>query len=880
MHQSSLILWYIAIKLALKALRGGFKGFRIFILAIALGVAAIASVLSISGVIERSIEGSGKSLLGGDITVSMTHEKLTDPARIWLQQHSSQLSDIRTMRTLGVFHDKRTLINLKAVDRQYPLVGTLQLSHSLKLVEALQQSRHGYFGVVLSGNAMRALGAKVGDLISIGEHQFELRAELLEEPDRSVNMLAFRPRAIISIAGLGASELEQPGSLIRNTTRVLLEETPQDSNLNHALQSASQTSGSILSWVVSLWGQQTKLGSLDSWKDKFKQAFPDAGWRIRDHRNVSPGLNRFIERVRTFLTLASLTALLVGGLGIVGALKAHIERQRSNLAILRCMGASGGLVSRFYVVHIGILALFAIAIGLGIGAMVPLFGESFLSNFLQVEILFSVDYHALLVAGCFGVLNVMLFAYPALGQILSVSPASLFQLAHTNNARALTSRVIIVSTMTVVGLMILVILNTDDIKTAVGFVGAIAGSFGVLYLLSWVVLRWIKFFVRFQEPVWKMAVQNLLRLNSNATLSIVSLGLGLTVLGSVLLIERNLGEIINNTTQINAPSHYFIDIQSNQRERFHEIVDRLPDVRSSESVPMMRGRITHFNDVEIEQLDPPKDFEWILRGDRGITWMREQPTRGSKVVEGQWWDATHQGKTQLSFDAEAAEAFGLQLGDTITVKVLGRSLTAPITNLRQIKWDNFDINFVLVFSPGFLDRAPHTFLATVYTHKPISKQLEDAIFKEMPNITPIQVDEILGRVLQILAALGFSVRLIAGLAIVVGVLVLAGALIATQERRIYEATILKVLGGQRKRVLGSFLIEFSIIGFVAALTSSVLSIAGAWALATYIMKIEFILDIPALAIMLLISVVIAIATGLIAIGHSLNKPALRFLRNA
>ncbi|MEM7071097.1 MAG: ABC transporter permease, partial [Pseudomonadota bacterium] len=741
-HRFSLVWW-----LATRALRNGLKGFRVFIIAIALGVGSIACVFSVSEMVKRAILNNGQELLGGDISISLTHEKINDQTRQWLKQHSQSISDVRTMRTLAIFGETRSLVNLKAVDQVYPLAGQLKLSNhlnqSLSTDEAFKRNDQGHFGAAVSTGVLRALKNKLGDRIMIGSHLFEIRALLENEPDRAINMFAYRPRIMISMEGLDASELDQPGSLIRNHTRLLISD-----ELN-----ATQTDKTPVNLPAS-------VEKLESWKVEFNDAFPDTGWRMRDHRNVSPGLNRFIERIRTFLSLASLTALLVGGLGVVGAVRAHIDRQRSNIAMLLCIGANGRLVQSVYAIHLMLLSFLAILIGLFLGCGIPYLLDNTLTHFLNLPVHFLVDLKTILVSGGFGILSVILFSYPALSQMPSIKPVLLFHPRQDMRWSLLNLRRVMILVLLVAMMIILALFNTDDYRTSLVFALSITGFMGLLYIFGMFAIRLLVKKAKFRIQAIEMGLKNLQRPNSNTMLSIVSLGLGFSVLCSVLLVERNLNIVIEKTLKNDSPSHYFIDIQPDQREQFHDIVDQIDGVRSSHTVPMMRGRITHLNDVPVSEIDPPSDFEWILRGDRGITWMRTPPERGSKIVEGRWWASDHAGPTEVSFDVEAAEAFGLKLNDTITVKVLGRTIRAPITSLRQIDWDGLGINFVLVFSPGIFDRAPQTFLASVYLDQAVEETLEDRVFTAMANVSPIRVNEIMGRILQVLSALGLTIQVI------------------------------------------------------------------------------------------------------------------------
>ncbi|MEM7072890.1 MAG: FtsX-like permease family protein, partial [Pseudomonadota bacterium] len=804
--------WRLAWWLASRAFRQGVRGFRIFAIVILLGVATIAAVLSLASMVDHSIQNSGRDLLGGDLALSATHQSPDPAMRSWIEANSFMTSEVRTLRTLASHKAKRALVHLKAVDASYPLTGALILDPAITLSEALARDASGRFGLVLSANALQALGigtdktneevAPTGHIIRIGDLEFIHRATILSEPDRTVNITGFRPRIIVSEQALIASGLDRPGSLIRNHMRVVLQaDAPAE------------------------FGPATIAPqALEGWVDDFNQAFPGHGFNIRDHRQAAPALSEFLMRIQTFLSLAGLTALIVGGLGVVNAVQAHLNREQNRIALLRCIGATGQLTMRSYGLHIAIMAGLAIAGGLVIGMVLPLLIGEVVASLLKVELVYRFGWQAMALSAAFGILSVILFAWPPIARLQRLKPAMLFQPAshHTGTMGGAGLKVLITSSILAFILIGLAFLATSDPKITAGFIAGVLGGLAVLYGLTLLVVKGLNH-LEFRHPIMRIGVGNLGRTGASTKLAIMSLGVGLSTLACNLLVERNLAQLIEQAVNQDAPSHYFIDIQEDQLDRFHAILDGFDAVRESESVPMLRGRITHMEGVPVEQLTVPDEFEWMLRGDRGVTWLREPPARGSTIVEGVWWDSDHQGPPELSFDIDAAKAFGLGIGDTITVQVLGRSLTAPISNLRQIEWEGFGLNFVLIFSPGLLENAPQTYIATSYLDQPIEQVIEDALWAEMPNITPIRVSLVMGRIFEILEALAGAMMVIAALAIMIGALVLAGSLAASQEKRIYDATLLKVLGWKRSRILASFMVELAAIALISASTAAVIA---------------------------------------------------------
>lgn len=836
-----------ASRFAFRELRGGLKGFRVFLACLALGVAAIAGVGSLASAIEAGLKADGRVLLGGDVDIRLVHVAADSEKVDWLRDNSAALSHIVEMRAMAIRADgaERRLVEMKAVDQAYPLNGALVLRDGVEM-SALEQ-RDGVWGLIAAPQLAERLRLTIGDRVKIGEAQFEYRGDFLEEPDKGTQAFNLGPRVFISIDALPETDLEQPGSLIRYHYRVLL--PPQTA---------------VADWVEALNTQ-----------------FPDAGWRVRALDDAAPNIQRFVDRVGLFMTLVGLTALLVGGVGVGNAVRAFLNQRTGTIATLKCLGAPSSTIFATYLMQVGVLAVVGIVLGLLLGGVGPSFVVPMLADKLPVEARVGFYPMPLLLAAGFGLLTTLVFALWPLARASSVPAATLFRdLLNPVTARPGPKMALFLAA-SAIGLVGLAVLSADQPVVALAFTGGAVATLLAFRGAAWAAMVVARKLPRPRDTRIALALANLHRPGAPTGGIVVSLGLGLTVLIAVAMIEGNLSRQVSETFRGEAPGYFFIDIQPDQIDGFRETLDGFDGLQRYDTVPMLRGRIVALDGVPVEEITPHPDVAWMLRGDRGITWSATPPERGSEIVEGEWWPADYAdtARTLVSFDAEAAGHFGLEIGDSVTVNVLGREIEAEIANLRTIDWTSLGINFVMVFSPGLLESAPQMYLATAYLDPDREVTLERAVTDLYPNVSAIRVKEVLEGVDKILRDLGTAVTAIAAIAIVAGVLVLAGAVAAGHSRRIYESVVLKVLGATRRDILVAYLLEFGLLGLLTALIAGVVGGVAAYVVIEEVMQADWIFVPEAAALTVVVALAATISLGFAGTWSALGKKAAPLLRN-
>lgn len=842
----------LAARLARRELRGGIKGFRVFIACLALGVAAIAGVGSVSAALTRGLAEGGQDILGGDVSIRLIHREASAEERAYLGERAavSASAEMRGMARNAAADAARgqTLVELKAVDNAYPLYGAMALSPEIPFDEAIA-IRGGVPGLVVEPNLLSRLGVEVGDFVRIGDTDFELRATIVREPDRVSDGFALGPRAMISWEALEATGLVQPGSLIQYHYRIRLPD-------------AARSSADISAWVADL-----------------NARFPDAGWRIQDRSDSAPGVRRFVERVALFLSLVGLTALVVGGVGVANAVKSYLDGKRATIAIFKCLGAPGALIFRLYLMQVMALALVGVAIGLVIGGAAPFIVDVVAGDMIPIPAELGLYGGPLMLAAAYGLLTALAFAIWPLARAREVPATSLFRDLIAPLRRFPRPFYVVATAAALAVLAGLAIALAEERLFALWFVMGASGVFIVLFAAAQGIMALAARAPRVRSPELRLALANIHRPGAPTPAVVLSLGLGLTLLVTVSLINGNLtGEIAGDLPD-RAPAFFFVDVQPDQIDALESLVTSRDDVTGFNRVPMLRGKIASVNGVPSEQLTVAQEAQWALRGDRGITYSAALP-EGSTLVRGSWWPEDYAGPPLVSFSEELAQGFGVGVGDRIAINVLGREIEAEIANTRQIEWTNLGINFVLVFSPGLLSAAPHTVLATVEMNGgPLAEEaLERAVTSEFPNITSVRVREALEAVNALLENFAMAVRATGAVTLAAGVLVLAGAMAAGFHSRVRDAVVLKVLGASRARILGVYIREYAALGFATALVAGFAGTVAAWVVITRLMELPWHFLPGTLALTILLATLVTVGLGLMGTWRALSVPSAPVLR--
>jgi putative ABC transport system permease protein len=839
----------LALRLARREMRGGLRGFGIFLACLTLGVAAIAGVGSLSAAVDAGLKGDARVVLGGDLEFHLINRPASEAQLAALRQGGA-LSEVEQMRAMARRPDgaRRSLIELKAVDGAYPLYGAIGLSPVQDLGAALGR-RDGQWGAVVDAAILPRLDVKLGDTIRIGDGDFVIRGVLTREPDFGGNMMIFGPRIMIGSGGLAATGLLQPGALISHSYRLRL-----------ALGIAAPE------FIATM-----------------NARFPDAGWRVRDPSNATPSIERFLDRITLFLTLVGLTALLVGGVGIGNAVRGYLGGKVATIATLKCLGAPSALVFRLYFAQIMALAAGGILLGLAIGGLAPIGAARLIATQLPVAARIGFYPEPLAVAAAFGFLVTAGFSLWPLGRARDVPAATLFRDLVAPARQRPRALVIVATAATALALGALAVGVAPDRRVALWFVLGAVATLIAFRLVAEAVMAAARRIghvpgVMGGRPSLRLALANLQRPGAPTGSVVLSLGIGLTVLVTIALIEGNLLREVREALPAAAPSYFFIDIQPDQVAAFDRLMTTTPGVSGFERVPSLRGRISRINGVPVEDVAVAPNAQWAVNNERGLTYAAKPP-RGSRIVAGTWWPEDYAGPPLVSLDGEIARGMGLDIGGTLTVNVLGREVTAKVASLRAIDWTSLGINYVIIFAPGTLEGAPQTHIATARATPTAEDALERAVTDRFPNVSAIRVKDALDVIARLLDQIAVAVRLTAAITLVAGTLVLAGAVAAGHRRRVYDAVVLKVLGATRGDFGRVFVLEYGLLGLVTASIAGLIGSICAYLVLTRILHADWVFLPGAVLAVALLATVLTLVIGFAGTWKALGAKAAPLLRN-
>ena len=838
----------VVLSIALRELRSGFAGFRIFIACVALGVTVITGVGAVSDALRAGFERQGEAILGGDMTVSRMHVRAVGEERAQLER-LGRVSETATLRTMArrVDNSDQALAELKGVDASYPLAGQVALADGGSLQEALQR------GAVVDPTLLQRLNLKVGDAVMIGTEQVPVAAALKSEPDALSDRLTYGPRIFISEATLDKSGLIKPGTLVR---------------WRYALKLAG--------------GKQAGEEELKSLRARVTAELPEAGFTITDRRDPSPQVTRTLERMRQFLTLIGLTALLVGGVGVANAVATFIDKRRKVIATMKSVGATSRTVLAIFLVQVLIVAVIGIVIGLILGTALPLGLGALYGDLLPIHAEFTLSPLSLVSAAIYGLAVSLLFTLWPLGRVGRVSATVLFR-DEVAPGRAWPSASIIGATLLTAAVLVgFAVLTADSKRIAIYVCGALVVIFAVFLGLGSAVTVLARRVPRSRKPELALAIGNLGAPGGLTRSVVLSLGAGLSLLVAVALANASLVSELRERLPTRSPDYFVLDVTKEDFPAITGLVQRDIPAAVLEEAPMLRGRIVRFNDTPVEEINAPPEAQWVLNGDRGLSYADTVP-KGSKVVAGEWWPAEYAGEPLVSFETDLAGKLGLKLGDSVTVNVLGRNVTARIANLREVKWESLAINFVMVFSPNTLKGAPHNLLVTISlpdaTPPATEAQTIRTLGRDYPSVTAIRVRDILDAFGSVFAKVMIAVRVAGSVTLLAGALVLAGALATALRRRILEAVILKTLGATRRRILAAHVLEYLLLAGATGLFAVALGTGAAWLAVTQVMNIDFTFSPSAVGTALALALALVLAFGGAGTWAVLRAPAVPYLRS-
>jgi putative ABC transport system permease protein len=817
------IVW----RLALRDLRRGGRGLVLLAICLFLGTAGLAGIGSLAASMIAALDIDARQILGGDVEFSVSQRRATVDelaafARI------GRVSETVSLRGMASAGGAPALVDLRATDAAWPLVGSFRLAPG-----ALATRPTGRQIAIAPALADR-LGVKPGDTLTLGQARLRIVGLIANEPDRLGAGFALGPPVLVDLAALDATALVQPGSLYDSHYRVLLAHP----------ETASAAREAIL------------------------RKFRGAGWSAKSSGESAGGFRRGIAQLGQFLLLVGLAALAIAGVGVGSGVAAYLAGKAKIIATLKVLGARSGTIAAIFLAQLGVVAAVGIGGGLVVGAALPWFVTAVAGAALPVPPRLALYPLPLATAAGLAVLVALLFALPALARARSIPAATL--LRDTLAARRWPSAGVLGGMAAlIVTLIALAVGTASDRMLAFGFVGAILALIALLWGCGVAIRAIAARLPRSRRPLLRLAVANLHRPGAQTDRLVVALGLGFSLFVALAVIDSSLASELDNAAPAKAPRFFAIDLQPDDAATFTRAVRSAAPTAKIEALPSLRGSIVALRGVPVGAIKTLPADAWVLRGDRTITWAAQLPPRNA-VVAGRWWPADYHGPPLVSLEDKAAAALGLHVGDIITVSVLGVDVPARIAALRKIDWGGLGLNFAIVFSPGYIEEAPHGLLASVYAAPARDGAIARQVATALPSVTLIRVGDVIGQVGAMLGQIALAIRAAAAVTVAAGIAVLIGAVAASGATRRYDAVILKLLGGSRRQVLGAQALEYAILSLVLVAVALAMGSAAGWYVVTQVFKIGFAPRWGVVAMTLGAGVALTLGTGLAG-----SLPALR-----
>lgn len=833
--------WRTAWTLARRDLSARFKGLRLLLACLFLGVGALAAIGTLTGSIERELTVKGRQILGGDVELKMWQHGLT-PEQVQALAAYGRVSQGYRMQAIASKGDLTAPIALKAVDRNWPLYGRLSLMDGRKVGAPPEGT------VWLARGTAARLGANAGDTVRIGGQPVTVGGIIDADPEQMSEGFALGDTAICGIGLPAAAGLTAPGAMYRSAVRVRFADPQRDP---------------------------------DRVVDALKRRFGDDAFDTRTRKAASPSTERFVSRMGEFLVLVGLAALVIAGIGIGGGVSSYLEARRTSIATLKVLGATSGDIARIYLLQVGAAALASSLAGLLAGVLITPLLASALGALLPVSPGFTVSPAALATAAAYGLLVALVFAAPPLIRARAF-PAMALMRARVSPLATDRKALLLPVGLGLAAIVALALANADQPLVTLGFLGGAAVMLGLLALVGWAIRALAARLPRPRDPMLRAGLANLHRPGAQTGALVTALGFGLSAFVLIAAVQTSLDANIRKTVPARAPDFFVLDVPQDGAARFQETVERTVPRAVVKMVPNLRGRILAYGPKEhmtrVSSLGQISDDAWALKGERGLTYSVGVP-EGSTVIAGAWWPEFYRGEPLVSVDQKFADAVGVKVGDYITVGVLGVERTARIAALRRIDWDTMGFNFVLVFSPNALADAPHNLAATIEVPPGTqTASLLPRLARAFPSSSVIETGSLLRDARALLDQMAAAILAAASVAVLAGLAVLLGAIAAARASRTYDNVILRVLGASRAQMLAVQLAEYGLLALVLAAVALLAGSTMAWAVVVKLFEFDWLPAWPRILAVLATGVVLVLAFALAGSLPLLRAKPARALR--
>lgn len=835
----------LSLRFALRELRSGVAGFRIFLACLALGVAAIAAAGSTAEAFRKGLAVEAREILGGDLRISVDRRRFSEAEHRRFDAMGRTAWSVASSAMAEAPSGDRRLVELRGVSGSYPLAGKVELRGAPSLAAAFRPDGDAA-GAAVEQALLDRLHLKLGDHFLIGQARFVARAVLVSEPDRLGRGFNLGPRVLTSLDAVEQGGFLQPG--LPNTGEAVRVALRPDLATNAAI-------------------------------DRLVKTLKKEGFEARGRNDAAGGIKRLIDQLEYFLGFIGLASLVAGGLGVAGAVSAYLEQRKPSIAVLKALGAEGALIRNLYLIQIAVLSAFGVTIGLAFGAAAPLVLGQLAADKLPVPALFAVYPTPLLKAALFGLLAAAAFSLAPLARARATPPSSLFR--RDLSGRLTFGPEVVVALLAGAGLAGLAVVTAPTPMAAGIMIAGVAFAFGLLWALGRAAAWGAGRLRGFAGGAVRIGIANLAGPRSAARTAAPAIGLGVALLAAVVLIQSSLLAQVSEVAPKTAPAMVFTEIPGERAAEFDAVVGKAFAVpltgRNWLRAPFTTGRITRVKGEVVDLKTIKQSERWAYDNDIQISVIGPMPAEAG-VVSGRWWPADYAGEPLVAMEVDAAGGAGLKVGDTITLDILGREIDAKVAVLREVDWGGFGPAFPLILNPTALEGAGLRHVAIAKADKAQEAAVTRALGQDFPMVNVISVREQLEAATEMLDRLVLAIQGAASVAALAGLLVLAGAIAAGARARAREAATLKVLGGSSGQVLLAYGVEYGAVGLIAGLAGVALGYAAAWPVVVKVFEARWSVDWAGVAALLGGAAGLATVGGLLAALQALSKRPAPVLR--
>ena len=836
------------LRVALIDMRGDVRRFIVLLSCLALGVATIAMVGAVGAALQAALTRDARVALGGDIEAKLSYRAANDEELAYFTSIGTVAEKIE-IAGRATFGDAGSLVTVHGVNENYPLIGAVEISQADAPLPELLAQRDGTYGIIVGSLLTERTGAKVGDQIEIGDGTFQIRGILDGVPDQLTQGVQFGIQSMVSLEGINAMGLVQPGALATYGYKILL-------NPGVTFEQAAS---------------------------EIRTRFPEAGYKVRSPEDATEEMASFFESFERFLTIVGLSALLVGGVGVSNAVSAYVTDRQRSVATMRSLGATRGRILFHFLVQVMILTAIGIFLGLLLGGVLTFIVLPILGGLLGINLEAQVDWGSLITAAGFGALIGFAFGYIPVQRAQAMRPALLFRAVGTAveglGFRGIMRPQVALPVLAAGALTFLlaVVVTRRPLMVLWYTLGCIV-AFGVLRLAGALMQRGLRMLPPAPSAGFRNAIKSIYRPGAPAPTVILSLGLGLALLVLISLIDSNLRNQLSDEVLVDTPSFVFFDLFEEEAQELKTFAESDPRIASLNNMPMIRGGLESVEGTPADQLgEPPEEMRATFSDEMPLTWSATMP-ESSTLLSGEMWAPDYSGPPLISVYDGLREPFGLKIGDKMLFRIFGEEFVATIANFRDFNWRGGSLNFPFVLSPGAFDAFPSSFLGLLKTKPGEEDAVQQTLVQQFPSLIFLPVSEAIDAIAALINSVVAAIQIIGGLALVSGLLVLAGAMAAGRRQREADAVVHKVLGATRGDVIRAYLVEYGMLGALSAILAIILGVAGAWGFAEFVMELDFRFDPWVLVWVVLIAVVLTIAVGAATTWSALSVRAAPFLR--